>query len=126
MTAVTGITRVGSHGESVVIKVLSNGDGTYSETVTTGGTGTAGDGTVTTGGTAQTLFAGATPVHGWAVYNPDPSEMLFVTDAATATINGGIPVPPQGGYETPSGYRPVGPISLIGATSGHKFSARSW
>jgi hypothetical protein len=31
-----------------------------------------------------------------------------------------------GGYETPSGYKPFGAVSVYGATTGHKITARKW
>lgn len=87
-------------------------------------------GTITTGGTAQSLFLGEVPTtRGFAVYNPDSSEYLFVDDGSPAVINGGIPVPPLGGYETPANYSPPDSsngVSIIGATTGHKFKARLW
>ena len=84
--------------------------------------------TITAGGTAQTLFSGNTPANGWAVFNSDNAEALWVSDTTTAAANGtgSIYVPPLGGYETAKGYRPIGPVSIIGATTGHKFTARSW
>jgi hypothetical protein len=85
--------------------------------------------TITTGGTAQNLFSGNTPANGWAVYNPDASEALWVSDSTTAAANavGSIYIPALGGYETPHrGYRPLGPVSIVGATTGHKITARRW
>ncbi len=89
----------------------------------------AGDTTITAGGVAQNLFAGVTPTNGWAVYNPDPSEDLWVSDSTTAAPNasGSIRVAANGGgYETPLGYAPVGAVSIYGATTGHKITARKW
>jgi hypothetical protein len=85
--------------------------------------------TITAGGTAQDLFSGNTPANGWAVFNSDASEALWVSDSHTAAANGtgSIYIPPLGGYETPHrGYRPIQRVSLIGATTGHKFTARKW
>lgn len=85
--------------------------------------------TITTGGTAQNLFSGNTPANGFAVYNSDSSEAMWVSDSTTAAANGtgSIYIAPLGGYETPHrGYRPVGPVSVIAATTGHKFTARTW
>jgi hypothetical protein len=85
--------------------------------------------TIAAGGTAQNLFSGNTPANGFAVYNPDASEALWVSDSATAAANatGSIYIAPLGGYETPSrGCRPLGPVSVIGATTGHKITARTW
>lgn len=87
-----------------------------------------GSGTITTGGTAQLLFGGQTPASGYAIYNPDPATALWVSDSVTAAPNGvgSIYVPPLGGYETPFNYSPAGPVSLVSATTAHKFTARRW
>jgi hypothetical protein len=89
---------------------------------------TAGDVAITTGGTAQALFSGATPANGWKVANPDPAEDLWVSDSTTAGPNG------QGSYRLPAGgiittepgEKPAGPVSVYGATTGHVITARSW
>ena len=97
-------------------------------TVTTGKTAAAGDVAITTGGTAQTLFAGATPANGWKVANPDPAEDLWVSDSATAAPNGqgSYRIPAGGIITTEPGERPAGPVSVYGATTGHVVTARSW
>jgi hypothetical protein len=85
--------------------------------------------TITAGGTAQNLFSGNTPANGFSVYNPDAAEALWVSDSTTAAANatGSIYIAPLGGYETPArGYRPLGPVSIVGATTGHKITARKW
>jgi hypothetical protein len=85
--------------------------------------------TIATGGTAQNLFSGNTPANGFAVFNPDASEAMWVSDSHTAAANntGSIYIAPLGGYETPArGYRPIGPVSVIAATTGHKITARQW
>ena len=92
-------------------------------------TASAGDTTITTGGTAQNLFGGATPTDGFAVYNPDPTNDLWVSDSATAAANGlgSIRVAANGGgYETPPGYNPIGAVSIVGAVTGQKITARAW
>lgn len=92
-------------------------------------TATDGSSTITVGGTAQNLFGGVSPVHGWAVYNPDASEDLWVSDVGTAVANGTgcIRVAANGGgYETPSGKTESGVVSIVGATTGHKFTAIRW
>ena len=88
----------------------------------------AGDTALAVGGTAQTLFGGATPPNGWKIANPDPAEDLWVSDSGTAAPNG------QGSYRIPAGgivttepnERPVGPVSVYGASTGHAITARSW
>ena len=85
--------------------------------------------TVTAGGTAQNLFGGTPPVNGFAIYNPDPVNDLWVSDSATASANGAgsIRVAANGGgYETPPAYKPVGAISIVGASTGQKITAKRW
>lgn len=84
--------------------------------------------TITTGGTAQNLFGGLIPANGFAVYNPHASEYMWVSDSTTAAANatGCIPIAPLSGYETPPGYRPLGVVSVLAATTGHALTARRW
>lgn len=94
-------------------------------------TGTAIDGstTIASGGTAQTLFGGATPSNGFAIYNPDSTNDLWVSDSTTAAANGqgSLRVPANGGsYETPGSYKPIGAVSVIGAVTSQKITARRW
>lgn len=89
----------------------------------------AGDGTITLGGTAQAMFGSVVPVNGYWVGNPDASEDLWISDSGTAATGavGSICIPPKQVYETPIGYKPPGTaISIIGATTGHKFTARRY
>jgi hypothetical protein len=86
-----------------------------------------GSGTVATGGSAQTLFGGTAPVNGYLVQN-NSSAVLWVSDVGAAA-NGGasIQIAANGGlFATPSGYKPAGPVSLYGATTGQAFAARRW
>lgn len=90
-----------------------------------------GDTTITTGGTAQILFGGKQPTNGFGIYNPDPSNDLWVSDSTTAAANaaGSIRVPANGGwYETPNVVlaKPLGKISIVGAVTGQAITARSW
>jgi len=92
-------------------------------------TGVDGSTTITTGGTAQNLFGGAVPTNGFAIYNPDAVNDLWISDSATAVANGTgciRVVANGGGYETPVGCRPLGAVSIVGATTGQKITARRW
>jgi hypothetical protein len=94
---------------------------------TAGNSAVDGSGTVATGGSAQTLFAGAVPANGFLVQN-NSSAALWVSDVGAAS-NGGasIQIAASGGvYATPSGYKPAGPVSLYGGTTGQAFAARRW
>jgi hypothetical protein len=85
-----------------------------------------GSGTLVTGGTAQTLFAGAVPVNGYLVAN-NSSATLYVSDIGTASAGGAsVPIAPGAVFATPSGYRPAGAVSLFGGTTGQAFAARRW
>lgn len=93
-----------------------------------GSASTAGDGAITTGGMAQSLFGGIAPTNGWKVSNPHPTEDLWVADNnVTAAPNVGFRVFANGGqYATEPGEKPSGALSIYGATTGHSFSARHW
>jgi hypothetical protein len=91
--------------------------------------GSDGSGTITTGGTAQDLFASATPTNGFTVHNPDATEDLWISLSTTALANGqaSINVAAGGGsYTTPHGMLPFHSVSIVGATTGHKFTAIKW
>jgi hypothetical protein len=93
---------------------------------TAGALAVDGSGTVSTGGTAQTLFGGIVPGNGWLVAN-NSSAAIYVSDVGTATPGGAsIPIAPSALFATPSGYKPAGPVSLYAATSGQAFAARRW
>ena len=108
----------------------TNQDGSISpDVVIVGAPGAACDATITIGGSAQILCGGVIPMHGWAVYNPNATDDLWCSDTTTAAINGAGSiriVANGGGYETPAGYRPSGPVSCVGATTGDKITGRRW
>jgi hypothetical protein len=92
---------------------------------TAGAAASDGSGTVATGGGAQSLFGGAVPANGFLVQN-NSSAALWVSDVGAAS-NGGasIQIAPNGAvFTTPSGYKPAGPVSLYGGTTGQAFAAR--
>jgi len=96
---------------------------------TAGAVAVDGSGTIATGGMAQLLFGGVVPVNGFLIANPAASgDTLYFNDAGTAVIlgAGSIPVAQAAVFVTPSGYKPAGAVSIIGATSGDKFTARRW
>lgn len=90
--------------------------------------GVDGSTTVTTGATAQYLFGGKIPPHGYEIWNPDATEVLWISETGVAVANdtGAIRVNALTGYSTPPNYMPFGPVSVIGATTGHKITARMW
>ena len=93
----------------------------------TGAVASDGSGTLATGGSAQTLFGGIVPAHGFLVQN-NSAGALWVSDVGTASAGGAsIQLAATGGtFATPSGYKPAGAVSLFGATTGQAFSARRW
>ncbi len=86
-----------------------------------------GSGAVATGGAAQTLFGGLVPANGFLVQN-NSSAALWISDVGAASAGGAsIQLAANGGiFATPSGYKPAGPVSLLGATTGQAFAARRW
>jgi hypothetical protein len=111
------------------LPVTLEASGGASTVIITGSPGSDGSGTITTGGTAQNLFTGATPTNGYAVYNPDPTNDLWINEGAAALANGSgsIRVSANGGaYETPPGYKPFHAVSIVGAVTAQKFTARQW
>lgn len=95
-------------------------------------------GTITSGGTAQTLIAANTGVAGFVIMNTDASagsgEPLWISFTGTAAANttGSYPLaaPTATTFASPSSfYSGVGysrAITIIGATTGHKFSCTRW
>lgn len=85
-----------------------------------------GSGTVTAGGSPQTLFSGATPGRGYFVCNTDDTD-LWVSDVGTASAGGtSILIAPGQMFSTPPSYIPPGPVSVFGASTGKIFAARRW
>ena len=88
----------------------------------------ASDGTITAGGTAEYICGGQRPAFGFSLYNNSASEDLWFSDSTVAAIDGvgSIKLSPHALYETPMTYRPSNKVSVIAATTGHKFTARFW
>jgi hypothetical protein len=97
--------------------------------VSVGSMGSVGDMTIKAGGTAQYLFASSVPNNGFSIYNPDATNDLWISDSAVAVANGlgSIRVAANGGgYESPLGYKPFARISIVGAVTAQKITARRW
>jgi len=86
------------------------------------------DGTITLGGTAQFICAGQRPSTGFSIFNNHPSADLWFSDSTVAAIDGTgcVRIPAMALYETPGLYVPIDKLSLIGVTTGHKYTARYW
>lgn len=89
---------------------------------------TDGSTTIATGGAAQNLFGGAVPANGFAVFNPDASDELWISDTVVAAINGQGSVLIPAGYEytVPAGRKPLAAVSVLSAKTGHKITASRW
>lgn len=97
-------------------------------------------GTITTGGTAQNAFTAQTTLHGFTLANIDASagsgEALWfsMTTTAAATTAASYPLAPPaatsfsgyGTFTTPPGLGTNVALSVIAATTGHKFSCTWW
>jgi hypothetical protein len=114
---------------AILVQISGGGTSSGGSGGSGGSTGSDGSTTVTTGGTAQNLFGGVTPTNGFSVYNPDAVNDLWLSDSTTAAANGQGSiriVANGGGYETPPGYKPFAAVSIVGAVTGQKITARRW
>lgn len=79
-------------------------------------------GTITTGGTAQTVFA-ANPLRSYLlIQNTSPNLMMLTLTGSTPSATVGIALPQYAGYEATSAV-PNGPIQIWCATTGSTFHA---
>lgn len=83
-------------------------------------------GTITAGGTAQTLMAANAARRGWSLMNVSAGDLWFYELGAATTTQPSIKVEAGALYESPRFGVPSGAISIIGATTGQAFSAREW
>ena len=77
--------------------------------------------TITTGGTAQTISA-ANPARSILHIQNTSDTTMWVNFGATAATDLGISIAAAASYTTPPNFCPTGLISVIGATTGKKFS----
>ena len=81
---------------------------------------------ITTGGTAQTLFsASATTGQEFEISNMSTGYLYVNDTGASASATAGIAIPP-GGYYSSSGKRTTAAISVFGSTTGQTFFAEAW
>ncbi len=93
-------------------------------------------GTITSGGAAQNAFTAAATRHGFTIANIDTTETLWIsfTTTAAASGTGSYPLGPADAttFSTLSSFTsPVGmgintALSVIAATTSHKFSCTVW
>lgn len=91
-------------------------------------------GTITTGGTAQTIIPATTGVSGFYIVNLDTTEPLWLNigGAATAGNQGSAPIVAgaattysgTGSFYSGYGYNAI--VSVLAATTGHKFTCKRW
>jgi hypothetical protein len=90
-------------------------------------------GTITAGGVAQVLMAPNATRRGWMIQNIDEvnlEELRYsTTGTATVATAGSFVIGAASGAGYPGGFAQgtgTGAISIIGATTGHKFTAIEW
>jgi hypothetical protein len=96
--------------------------------------------TITSGGTAQNAFAAQTTLHGFVIKNIDASagsgEPLWISFTGTAVASTAASYPLAAptastflngeSFTTPNGFGTNHAVSIIAATTGHKFSCTWW
>lgn len=84
-------------------------------------------GTITTGGTAQSLMAANSSRRGWEVQNVSTGDLWFNGIGGTAVQNQpSFRLAPGDSYTSTFGATETSAISIIGATTGQAFTAREW
>ncbi len=93
-------------------------------------------GTITTGGTAQNAFTAGATKHGFTIANIDTTEVMWISFTTTAAPSDtqSFPLAPAtattfaglSSYTTPAGFGMNTALSVVAATTGHKFSCTWW
>jgi hypothetical protein len=83
-------------------------------------------GTITSGGTQQTLMASNASRKGYLLQNNSTGDLWINSTAAAVVGQPSIKLGPGDYYESPYSGTPVGAVSIIGATTGQAFSSREW
>lgn len=93
-------------------------------------------GTVTTGGTAQNAFTSGATKRGFTIMNFDTTEPMWISFTTTAAANtiASYPIPAAtattfagaGSFTSPPGMGINTALSVIAATTGHKWSCTWW
>jgi len=83
-------------------------------------------GTITTGGTAQTLSAANSARNGFWIQNQSAGSLWIYELGAATQASPSLEIKPGQLYEYPAGGVPASAISIIGATTGQVFAAREW
>lgn len=105
------------------LKVNASGTGTGAPI--TQGTPTDRSGTITVGGTSQSMMSANTSRKFLFIQNLHPTEDLWIRFGSAAAVDGvgSIVLGPTQTYENPSHYIMTSAIHVIAATTGHKFTA---
>lgn len=92
--------------------------------------------TITTGGTAQNAIVADRNVKGFIIANIDTTEVMWIsfTGTATAGTEGSYPLAPAtattfaglSSFASPLGFGIFSNLSVVAATTGHKFSCTRW
>jgi hypothetical protein len=93
-------------------------------------------GTITSGGTAQNAFTAQTVLHGFIIANIDTTEPMWLSFTTTAAASGldSYPLPAAtattfagfGSFTSPMGFGINHALSVVAATTSHKFSCSWW
>lgn len=83
-------------------------------------------GTITLGGTAQTISTAKEVRNGFWIQNLSSVTLYFRVGGTAVAGQPCIKLLPGALYENPLGVCPTGLISIIGSQTGAEFSAREW
>lgn len=83
-------------------------------------------GTITLGGTAQTLIEATLRRRGFFLQNTSAGDLWINVGVAAVAASPSIRIPSGAAYETPEGANPAGLVSIIGATTAQSFTCKVW
>jgi hypothetical protein len=83
-------------------------------------------GTVTSGGTAQTVSVATSLRMGFMIQNLSSGDLWLDFGATAAATQPAMKITSGSLYETPPNACPKGHISVYGATTSQAFSAKEW
>jgi hypothetical protein len=116
--------------------VLAAIQGSVSTNNATNVTATDCSGTISSGGAAQNAFTAQTTLHGFTIMNIDTTEPLWISFTTTAAASGSGSYALQaatattfagpGTFTTPAGFGLNHALSVIAATTSHKFTCTWW
>ena len=87
---------------------------------------TSRSGTITLGGTAQTLMAANTSRRGFWLQNQSSGDLWISSVGTAAATQPSLWIPAGSYYEAPAHGVPTAAISIYGATTAQAFAAREW